>query len=156
MDWLVTLPTPEDEDHGYRAFLDGVDGIVMGANSFRAVLGFPSWPYDKPVVVMSQSLGPDDVPEGLRGRVRVIYGPPRAILARLGAEGMKRVYLDGGQLVSSFLREGLVQRIIITRVPVLLGAGIPLFGDTGPQYLLHLETRSWPHGFVQSVYQVTP
>jgi len=156
VDWLTTLPAPEDEDHGYRAFIDSVDCIVMGANSFRSLLGFPEWPYDKPVVVLSRSLRPGDVPEALAGQVRVISGAPRALLAQLGAEGVKRLYLDGGQMITSFLREGLVQRLTVTRVPVLLGAGLPLFGDTGPQYLLHLETRSWPHGFVQSVYQVAP
>ncbi|WP_334192514.1 dihydrofolate reductase family protein [Pararhodobacter sp.] len=156
LEWLMMMPAPEDEDHGYTAFIEAVDCLVMGSGSFRALAAMRDWPHDKPVVVLSRSLGPEDVPPHLSNRVRVMRATPRAMLRQLGAEGMRRVYLDGGKVISSFLREGLVQRLTITRLPVILGAGLPLFDDPGPQYLLHLETRSWPHGFVQSVYQVAP
>lgn len=154
VDWLVSLPVPEGEDHGYGAFMAGVDGLVMGSGSFRSVLGFGAWPYDKPVVVMSRSMTAADVPPALRGQVRVTDAAPRAVLQALAAQGWRRAYVDGGRLVSSFLRAGLMQRLVVTRVPVLLGAGLPLFADTGPHRFTHVMTRSWPHGFVQSVYQV--
>lgn len=154
VDWLVSLPAPEGEDHGYGDFIAGVDGLVMGAGSYRTAAGFDPWPYDKPVVVLSRSIRAAEIPAALAGRVRVSAAAPREVLRELGAAGWRRVYLDGGKVISSFLREGLVQRLTITRVPVLLGAGIPLFSETGPQRFEHVATRSWPHGFVQSVYQV--
>lgn len=156
LEWLMMLPAPEDEDHGYDAFVEHVDCLLIDSDSFRALTAMRGWPYDKPVVVLSRSIRPEEVPEYLAGRVRVIRASPKAILRQLGAEGVRRVYLDGGQVISSFLREGLVQRLTLTRLPVILGSGLPLFDDPGPQYLIHLETKAWPHGFVQSVYQVPP
>jgi Dihydrofolate reductase len=153
VDWLVTLPVTEGEDHGYAAFMAGVDGLLMGSGSFRSVLTFPEWLYDKPVTVLSRSLTTADIPAALRDRVDLLDTTPREALQTLGARGIRRVYLDGGQVISSFLREGLVQRLTITRVPVLLGRGLPLFADTGPLTLRHVETRSFPHGFVQSTYE---
>lgn len=154
VDWLVSLPVPDGEDHGYGDFMAGVDGVVMGSGSYRSVAGFDPWPYDKPVVVLSRSMRDGEIPGALAGRVRVTGAAPRAVLQELGAAGWRRVYLDGGRVISSFLREGLVQRLTITRVPVLLGAGIPLFADTGGLRLDHVATRTWQHGFVQSTYQV--
>lgn len=154
VDWLVSLPAPVDEDHGYGAFMAGVDCLLMGSGSFRTVAAFPDWPYDKPVVVLSRRLTQAALPEALQDRVRVFADTPRAALERLGAEGVRRVYLDGGQVISSFLREGLVQRMVITRVPILLGRGLPLFSEAGAHGLRHVETRAWAHGFVQSVFEV--
>ena len=156
LDWLVMLPAPDDEDHGYAAFYDRVDCLLIGANTFRSLLGYRDWPYDKPVTVLSASLSQRDVPPALRNRVTILDDTPEAALSQLAQGGAKRVYLDGGQLISSCLRDGLVQRMTLTRLPVLLGAGVPLFTDPGPQYMIHLDTRSWPHGFVQSIYQVIP
>ncbi|MCB1391526.1 MAG: dihydrofolate reductase [Rhodobacteraceae bacterium] len=154
VDWLVSLPAPEGEDHGYGAFMEGIDCLLMGAGSYRSLLTFPEWLYDKPVFVLSHALAEADIPDRLKGRVRLLDLPPAEALAALGAQGVRRVYLDGGKVISSFLREGLVQRLIVTRVPVLLGRGLPLFHDTGPLRLRHVETRSWAHGFVQSTYSL--
>ena len=156
VEWLSTLPVIEGEDHGYAGFMAGVDALLMGGGTYRAVLGFGDWPYTLPVVVLSTHLTQTDVPDALQGRVRILGVTPRAALETLAGEGARRVYLDGGQLITSALQDGLVQRLTITRVPVLLGRGLPLFGDTGPQRLHHVETRSWPNGFVQSTYEVLP
>lgn len=152
--WLTGLPALEGEDHGYGAFMAGIDAVVMGSGSFRSVSGFSEWPYAVPVTVMSRHLRAGDIPEALRGKLSVSGATPLHLMESLGAQGVRRVYVDGGQVVSSFLRAGLVQRIVLTRVPVLLGQGLALFHDTGPQRLTHLETRVWAHGFVQSVYAV--
>ena len=154
IDWLTALPVPEGEDHGYGAFLAGVDALVMGAGTFRTVAGFPEWPYALPVTVMARHLRDRDLPDALRGRVTVTAQAPVEVLEGLGAAGVRTVYVDGGRLVSSFLREGLVTRLVLTRVPVLLGAGRPLFGETGRHALRLVEARHWPHGFVQETWAV--
>lgn len=155
IDWLTDLPVPEGEDHGYGAFMSTIDAVVMGSGTFRAVMGFPEWPYSVPVTVMSRRLQRADVPENLHGRVSVTGATPLHFLESLAASGVRRVYVDGGKLISSFLRAGLVQQLILTRVPVLLGRGLPLFADTGVQRLTLLETRAWADGFVQSTYHVS-
>lgn len=153
VDWLTALPVSPGEDHGYSAFIAGMDAMVMGANTFRVVRGFGAWSYTLPVHVLSRSLGTKDLPQDARtAGVRLDRGTPRQVLERLGAEGARNVYVDGGRVVSSFLREGLIARLTITRVPVLLGRGLPLFADTGAHVLHHVETRSWDNGFVQSSY----
>lgn len=153
LDWLLPF-SGQGEDHGYDAFLDRMDGIVMGRATFETVRGFGStWPYAKPVVVLSRTLGPQDLPEELRGRVEVAAGPPRALFGDLSARGWRRAYVDGGAVIRSCLAEGLVQEIVLSRVPVLIGTGLPLFGGTGPDLRLrHESTRAFPSGLVQSRY----
>lgn len=150
--WLTGLPVPEGEDHGYAAFMTGMDAILMGSGTLRTVLGFDSWPYALPVAVLSRRLTPVALPPEVRDRTHVWDCPPREALERLGQAGARRVYVDGGRLISACLRDGLVARLTITRVPVLLGRGLPLFVDPGRHMLHHVETRVWAHGFVQSVH----
>jgi dihydrofolate reductase len=154
LDWLTGRDF-SGEDHGYAAFLAEMDGIVMGSATFRTVAGFDPWPYALPVVVASRSMTTADLPPALSQRVRVMADPPAALMARLGAEGWQRAYVDGGALIRSFLAAGLIRRLTITTVPVLIGAGRPLFGGTGADIALHhAETRSFPSGLVQSTYRV--
>ena len=152
IDWLTGLPVPLGEDHGYGAFLSGMDAVLMGSGTFATVAGFADWPYALPVTVLSRHLRKADLPETLQGRVTVTAATPAQALAALGAAGARRVYLDGGRVVSSFLRAGLVTRLVLTRVPVLLGQGRPLFVDPGRHALRLIEARHWPHGFVQETW----
>lgn len=152
IDWLTRLPVPEGEDHGYGAFIAGIDALVMGAGTFCTVAAFAEWPYAVPVTVMARHLRAADLPEALRDRVTLTGATPVHVLEALGATGARRVYVDGGRLVSSFLREGLVTRLVLTRVPVLLGQGRPLFSDTGRHALRLHEVQSWAHGFVQETW----
>ncbi|MEQ8177676.1 MAG: dihydrofolate reductase family protein [Amphiplicatus sp.] len=149
LDWL-----PEDcEDHGYNEFMATVDALVMGRNTFEIVLAFGGWAYgDKPVFVLSNRPLPP-VPDG--AIVERLSGAPTEIMSALAARGVGHVYVDGGIVIQSFLREGLVQRLIVTRIPVLLGEGIPLFGAlSGDVRLKHVATRSFPSGLVQSEYRL--
>lgn len=151
--WLTSRPVPEGEDFGYAAFLDGVGAMVMGRESFEKVLTFPDWPYKTPVVVLSRTPEKVVVPEALKASVRVSGKGPRAVLQELGAEGVTRVYIDGGQTIRSFLAEGLVRRMIVTLIPVLLGQGRPLWGHgPGDVNLTLVAARSWDNGFVQVEY----
>ena len=150
LDWLTGLPTPAGEDYGYAGFMAGIDAILMGRVTYDTVRGFPDWPYTLPVRVLTRN--PDRLaPPPAGAEVRPVAGPLAAVLAGLAAEGFARVYADGGQTLSALLRAGLLDRLTVTRVPVLLGAGLPLFSDTGPERRLAvLATRVWPNGFVQT------
>lgn len=153
LDWL-DVPGA-DEDHGYDTFIADMDGLIMGRGTFETVLGFGEWPYEKPVVVMSRSL--ETVPAALDGRVRLVSQSPREVMDTLAEEGWRRAYVDGGALITSFLEAGLITRMTITRLPVLIGSGLPLFGRLPKDIALrHVETRSFPSGLVQSTYDVRP
>lgn len=154
IDWLLARDTA-GEDHGYDSFISGIDAIVMGRGTFEKVLEFDVWPYDRPVLVLSATLAKQPVPGALQGKVRVIDQSPEQALALLGSEGCKRVYVDGGQLIQSFLRQGLIADLVVTVVPVLLGAGRPLFGPLAADVaLVHESTQAFASGLVQSRYRV--
>jgi dihydrofolate reductase len=151
---LDFLPAGGGEPHGYNEFMASVDALVIGRNTFETVLVFPEWPYgDKRVVVLS-SRGLDfSTVRG--GVVEQMAGAPEAIVAKLAASGVKHIYVDGGITIQRFLRAGLVQRLTITRVPVLIGEGIPLFGALPRDLRLHhVATQHYPSGLVKSEYEV--
>jgi len=148
------LPAGGGEEHGYQEFIATVDALVIGRNTYDVVRAFETWPYEKkPVFVLSsRPLAP--APEG--AVVEKMSGEPADIVSRLAARGIGHIYVDGGITVQRFLRAGLIQRLIITRVPVLIGEGIPLFGVTGRDISLeHVATRSFASGLVQSEYIVS-
>jgi dihydrofolate reductase len=131
-----------------------VDAIVIGRKTFETVLGFGAWPYGtRRVVVLSSR--PVDL-SGVRGGVvEQMGGDPVEIVARLAAGGATHLYIDGGITIQGFLRAGVIDRLVITRVPVLIGRGIPLFGDLPRDVRLrHVTTRAYPSGLVQSEYEV--
>lgn len=156
IDWLLQRDD-QTEDHGYSAFIADKDVIVMGRGSYEKVRTFESWFYDLPVVVLSEQLADSPVPEALEGKLRFSNLAPREVMAELEGQGMHRVYVDGGQLVQSFLRDGLVADMVITTVPVLIGSGRPLFGGLAQDVDLKLvSSRCFPSGLVQSTYRLTP
>jgi dihydrofolate reductase len=154
LDWLPGFS--DGEDYGYAAFISTVGALVMGRASYETVLSFGTWPYgDMPVVVLSSAPVPID--PALAGRVEWMAAPPAEVVRRLGERGVEHIYVDGGKTIQRFLADGRIQEMIITRVPVLLGDGIPLFGALpGDVLLRHLETRVYPDGLVQSRYEVLP
>jgi len=154
LDWLLKQRT-DGEEHGYAEFLAGVDGLVMGSGSFRTCLSFDSWPYDKPVIVLSQSMTNADVPDELRGSVRISPLSPDQVMASLGREGWARVYVDGGKIIQSFMRAGLISDLTVTIVPILIGEGMRMFGETGRDIDLELlATTPFPSGLVSLTYRV--
>ena len=150
---LDFLPA-DAEPHGYEELMASVDALVIGRNTFEIVLAFDAWPYgQKPVFVLSsRPLAP--TPPG--AVVEHMSGAPADIVSQLGARGIRHIYVDGGITIQRFLEAGLVQRLIITRVPVLIGAGIPLFGSLQRDITLtHVTTRQYASGLVQSEYTVS-
>jgi dihydrofolate reductase len=152
--WLLSRDDPA-EDHGYESFIKNIDGIIMGRGTLEKVLDFPSWPYERPVVVLSKSLAPKDLPETLQGRVRIFDMKPKALMDKLSNEGWKRAYVDGGLLIQSFMREKLIDDLVITTIPVLIGQGRPLFGPLpGDVSLTLVDSKTFPSGLVQSRYRI--
>lgn len=148
------LPADGGESHGYEEFMARVDALVIGRKTFETVLAFPEWPYgNKRVVVLSSK--PIDFSAVPVGVVEQMAGTPTDIVAKLEARGVRHVYVDGGITIQGFLRAGLIQRLIITRVPVLIGEGIPLFGVLGRDVRLeHIATQQYAGGLVKSEYRV--
>jgi dihydrofolate reductase len=147
------LPAGGGEPHGYDEFMASVDALVIGRNTYEVVLAFESWPYGaKPVFVLSsRALAP--APPG--ALVQQMSGEPGEIVRQLTARGIRHAYVDGGITIQRFIRAGLIQTLIITRVPVLIGSGIPLFGVVPQDIALkHIATREYAGGLVKSEYQI--
>src|SRR5215203_2951740 len=150
LDWL---PVDGGEPHGYDEFIATVDALVIGRNTYDTVLRFNGWPYrTKPVFVLStRKVAP--APAG--AIVEQMSGDPLEIVLALNTRGIQHIYVDGGITIQRFLRAGLIQRLIITRVPVLIGTGIPLFGALERDVVLqHISTRHFSSGLVQSEYRI--
>jgi dihydrofolate reductase len=152
-DWLTAAGDALGET-GYDEFFASVDAMVLGRATFDTVSTFPEWPYaGKRVLVLSRTLlrssGKRMEPD------TTVHATLGDVLDALRAEGRRRVYVDGGRTIQSFLRAGLVREITITRAPVLLGSGIPLFGPlSGDVHLRHVGSRDLGAGFTQSSYEV--
>lgn len=148
------METGEQEPHGFEEFYGSVDVVVIGPRTFEVVLTFGKWFYGKkPVVVLSSH--PVDLSSVVDGLIEHLLGEPDEIVAQLKTRGFKHAYIDGGVTIQRFLAAGLIDRLVITRVPVLIGAGIPLFGPVPHDISLrHVATRSYAGGLVESEYEI--
>lgn len=156
IDWLerANASVPKGEDCGYKAFIDSVDVLVMGKNTYQLALTFGAWPYgDKRVVVLS-SKG-IEIPKSIASTVTVSSETPHDLVDRLSSQGATHLYIDGGITIQRFLTAGLIDELTITLIPVLLGEGKPLFGPLERGILLtHVSTKAYDFGFVQARYRV--
>lgn len=153
------LHRPEYEGSGlngitYESFIATVDALVMGRKTLEKVLSFPEWPYEgTPVIALSHKTL--EIPVHLQAKVEVLAADVSTLVELLAERGMKHLYIDGGQTIQAFLDAGLLNELIITRIPILLGQGVPLFSQTGREYdLRHIDTCASDNGFVQSRYAV--
>lgn len=154
IDWLDAVEVPEGNDLGYGAFIESIDGLVMGSNTYKIVQAMDvDWPYTMPVYVVSQS--GVEIPDELAGRVSQRSESPAELCAALDAEGIGRIWVDGGALITSFLAQGLINRLIVTALPVLLGEGIRLFGTFPGDIRLQLESVvGIDNGMTQTTYAI--
>jgi len=159
LDWLPgsggeDSAESSSEDFGFKTFMNSVDVLVMGRNTYEFVLAFDQWLYgDKRVIVLSNTLS--EISAKLPKTVELNSGPPLEIYRELESTGANHVYIDGGKTIQGFLAAGLINDMIITRTPILIGRGIPLFGALArDKKLRHMETQSFENGFVQSKYEV--
>lgn len=152
LDWL-TSGNVEKRDYGYSDFIATVDALLIGRKTYETVLGFGGWFYGKTPVFVLSSRELAALPEG--GIVERLSGESNAIYKELVSRGFLHLYIDGGMTVQGFLKAGLIDRITISRLPILIGRGIPLFGEITSDIRLTLESvKEFPGGMVQSVYTV--
>ena len=151
LDWLEEIPNPDKNDYGYGDFMKNIDAIVMGRKTFEKVLTFGQWVYEKPVFILSNRL--TNLPEEILGKAEIVSGDIKEIIAQLNQKGYQNLYIDGGRVIQSFLQEDIVDEMIITRIPILLGKGIPLF-DKLEQHLQfrHEKTEIYNNTLVKSHY----
>jgi dihydrofolate reductase len=151
IDWLVAFADDEAVD-AYNEFMAAIDVIVIGRGTFDTVLGFPAWPYDKPVFVLRHTLS--ELPESVKGKAEVICLEPADLLRHLSEKGFKAAYIDGGKVIQGFLAEGLIDTLTIAKVPVLIGSGLPLFGILDRDVAFdHVRTTVASNGLVRSYYE---
>ncbi|HPF41436.1 MAG TPA: dihydrofolate reductase family protein [Phycisphaerae bacterium] len=144
----------EGVDYGFNALLAGVDALVMGRKSFEKVLTFGDWPYGETCVIVLSSRGVE-IPASLHDHVESASQAPTDLCDTLARRGVNHLYIDGGLTVRNFLRDGLVTDLVITRIPRLLGKGVPLFGALDAEApLRHVSTTAYPKGLVMSHYRI--
>lgn len=153
LDWLTTFNPPIDEieekDCGYSKFLSSVDVLVMGRNSYDVVSSFNPWPYEgKRVIVLSSTL------TSVYKQAELFKGEITQLIQKLHNEGIKHIYLDGGATISQFLNKGLVDQLIISIIPVVLGSGIPLFSNiNNDKWCRLISSQAFSNGLVQLKYE---
>jgi len=156
IDWLneANSCVPEGEDCGFFEFLESIDALIMGRKTFEQVLSFGQWPYgETPVIVLSRNKV--SIPSKLSKTVSCSSESPTELSKRLADTGAKKLYIDGGATIQSFLKEDLINDITITRIPTAIGTGIPLFGELNNDIKLkHIATKVYDFGFVQSTYEI--
>ena len=151
LDWLNDIPNPDNSDFGFGEFINKIDAIVMGRRTFEKVQTFGMWPYTKMVYVISSSI--KNLPDEYSGKAKILNLKPQQIITRLRHAGLKNLYIDGGALIQSFLSEDLIDELILTSIPVLLGHGIPLFGQLENVLKFeHIQTEVLNGALVKSHY----
>lgn len=145
----------DENDNSFEEFTKEINVLVMGSGTFKTVLGFNQWSYKTPTYVMSRTLTQSDVPETLQNKVSIKNLNPKELMKFLHEKDLKKVYVDGGKLVQSFIQNGLINEITLTQIPVLIGKGKRLFGELESNIDLELiNSKQMKFGFVQNQYRV--
>jgi dihydrofolate reductase len=152
VEWLEAVPNLDGDDMGFAAFMARVDALLMGRKTFEKVYSFGVWPYEKPVFVLSSTMR--SVPAGYEDKVEIVNGELGNVLSALDGRSFENLYIDGGTLIQSMLAEDQVDTLIVSRIPVLLGKGIPLFGELEKQLRWeHVSTEVLLGQIVKSEYR---
>ncbi|MGG6231509.1 dihydrofolate reductase family protein [Tenacibaculum sp. SDUM215027] len=153
IDWLHSIPNPDNDDMGYMEFNKEIDALVMGRKTFETVLRFDfDWPYNKPVFVLSNKL--NEIPESLQGKVFLIKGDLVEFLNQIHEKGFDRLYIDGGTTINNFLKADLIDEMILTTIPILLGGGSSLFSELPNQLNFELiKTKTFLNQITQNHYK---
>ncbi len=151
VEWLNAYPQEEGPEAPFTLFMENMDAIIMGRNTFEMVHSFGVWPYTKPVIVMSSTL--TSLPQGYEGKANLSHDSVKDVLLNAFRKGYKELYIDGGKVVQSFLALDLIDSMTITQVPVLLGGGVSLFEELpGALKFNHIHTQVLDGGLVMSGY----
>ena len=157
--WLDSIPNPDNDDCGYFAFMENIDALVMGRNTFEIVAAMDiDWPYTKPVFVLSTTLKtlPEkfDVLQGQPNQVELVQGEPHELAEQLGKRGYNNLYIDGGKTIQSFLQADLIEEMTITTLPILLGGGPKLFDVlSAPLHFELVGSTTYLGAMVQNHYR---
>ena len=146
-----------DGDMGFADFLNSIDLLIMGHKTFDQVISFGEdmWPYgDRQVWIWSRHPSLVDIPRIRAKNVVALSAEPHELLRMAQQKGFRHVYVDGGTTIQQFLKQGCIDELVLTRVPLLLGDDIPLFLETPRLSLEHMSTKSYSNGLVQSHYRV--
>lgn len=151
INWLNEIPNPDKSDFGFAEFMEEIDAVVMGRKTFEKVLSFGEWPYTKPVFVLSNSK--TKIPDELVDKCEFVKGELKEIVKNLNEHNLKHLYIDGGLTIQGFLNEDLIDEMIITRIPILLGEGINLFGELKKEMKFkHSYTKIYNDNLVKTSY----
>jgi dihydrofolate reductase len=151
IDWLMEIPNPDDSDYGFADFMSRIDGVLMGRKTYEIVQNFDQWIYTKPVFVLTQTL--DTLPGKWAHKAEIVKGDLTEVIKALNDRGIHNMYVDGGKTIQSFLALDLIDELVITTIPVLLGNGIPLFNTNNLELKFeHVETDIYYGGLVKSRY----
>jgi len=154
IDWLAEVPNPDNSDFGFADFMSDIDAIIMGRITFETVAGFGEWVYQKPVFVLSSSML--QLPAGYEDKAEIINGELNDIIASLHERGLKNLYIDGGRTIQGFIEQDLIDELVLTRIPILLGSGIPLFTETDRELQFeHVKTEVLNNALIKSRYKRT-
>ena len=153
LDWLHSIPNPDNMGMGYIEFVSQIDAHVMGRTTFETVCGFDiDWPYQKPVFVLSNTL--TNIPEKFKDKAQLVKGTLKEILVNIHEQGYNQLYIDGGATICSFLKEDLIHDMIITIIPMLLGGGSPLFSELPNQLEFEcIDSKIYLEKVVQNHYK---
>jgi dihydrofolate reductase len=153
IDWLYSVPNPNNDDMGYVKFTHGIDALVMGRTTFETVLGFDvDWPYSKPVFVLSNTL--TEIPVSHKEKAFLVKGTLTKILDQIHEKGFNRLYIDGGTTIRNFLKEDLIDEMVLTTIPILLGSGSSLFSDLPDELKFELiGTKTYLNQITQNHYK---
>jgi len=151
IEWLVQYANDE-AIQAYEEFISKIDAVVIGRGTFDKVLTFPSWPYEKRVFVLSNTL--KKLPAIVENKAILLSLSPADTLKKLSQEGYTNVYVDGGLVIQNFLKADLIDELIISKVPIIIGSGIPLFADVKQDLLFqHVKTEVQSNELVRSYYK---
>lgn len=153
LDWLNSIPNPDNDDMGYVEFTKGIDALIMGRTTFETVIGFDvPWPYEKSVFVLSNTL--KEIPESHKDKAFLVKGTLTEILEQINEKGYKRLYIDGGTTIRNFLKADLIDEMVLTTIPILLGGGSSLFGELPNELRFELiGTKTFMNQIIQNHYK---
>jgi len=146
-----------DGDMGFADFLNSIDLLIMGRKTFDQVISFGDdlWPYgDRQVWIWSRNPSVVKIPQIRSSNAVAVSAAPNELMRIAQQKGYRHVYVDGGTTIQQFLQQDCIDDLVLTRVPLLLGEGIPLFLKTPRLSLEHVSTKSYSNGLVQSHYLV--
>ena len=153
VDFLNEIDNPTNDDFGFFKFMESIDALIMGKNTFDFVAQYADdWIYTKPVYVLSSTL--KEIPNVLKGKAFLVNSDIETLLSNLLNKGMNNFYIDGGKMIQSFLKKDLIDEMTITQIPTLLGEGIPLFGNCEIKKFELIKSEVLINQLVKSHYQI--